>query len=43
METGIENEQSIGDADVFTLKNALEMTKHNQTTIVFDDTKSLCY
>ena len=40
-EIGIENEQSVGDADVFTVQKAIEITKTHQTTVVSDDTDIL--
>ena len=39
-EIGIENEQSVGDAHVFTVKKALEMAKHYQTTVASNDRRS---
>ena len=36
-EIGIENEQSVSDTDVLTVKKALEMAKHHQTTVLSDN------
>ena len=42
-EIGIENEQSVGDADVLTVQKAIEIAKNHQTIVVSDDTEFLCY
>ena len=40
-DVGIETDQSDGDADVLTVKKALEMAKYRQVTVVSDDTDIL--
>ena len=43
MEIGIEKKQSVGDADVFTVKKRLEIAKHHQTTDVTEILVLLMY
>lgn len=38
---GIQNEQSVGDADILTVKTALQKAEHQETTVVSDDTDIL--
>ena len=40
-EIGIENEQSVGDADVLTVQKAIEIAKNHQTIVVSDGTDIL--
>ena len=40
-EIGIENEQSVGDADVLTVQKAIEIAKSHRTTAVSNDTDIL--
>ena len=40
-EIGIENEQSVGDADVLTVQKVIEIAKNHQATVVSDDTNIL--
>ena len=41
IEIDIENEQSVGDADVRTVQKAIEIAKNHQTTVVSDNTDIL--